>query len=84
MFGRPALGVSVRAVDAGGATLDFCPSQSRDTAAKRFFDKVLAAANHPRPGVINVDGNPSFPKAVGRLEQARRLGQRCRCRTTPT
>jgi hypothetical protein len=32
-------------------------------AAKRFFRRVLAAANHPRPRVINVDGNPFIPRS---------------------
>ena len=73
-----------RAVDSTGATLDFCLSENRDAvAAKRFFNKVLAAPNHPRPRVINVDGNPSYPKAVTKLKQERRLGRRCRCRTAP-
>ena len=73
-----------RAVDSSGATLDFFLSENRDAeAAKRFFDKVLAAANHPRPRVINVDGNPSYRKAVSRLKQQGRLGQRCRCRPCP-
>jgi transposase, IS6 family len=73
-----------RAVDSEGATLDFYLSQNRDAAAaKQFFGKVLAAANHPRPRVINVDGNPSYPKAVSRLKQEGRLGRRCRCRTSP-
>jgi len=77
-------GYLFRAVDSGGATLDFYLSENRDAAAaKRFFDKVLAAANHPRPRVIKVDGNPSYPKAVSRLKQERRLGRRCRCRTSP-
>jgi DDE domain len=73
-----------RTVDSGGARLDaFYLSESRDAAAaQRFFPKVLAA-NHPRPRVINVDGNPSYPKAVSRLKQERRLGRRCRCRTSP-
>jgi transposase, IS6 family len=73
-----------RAVDSCGATLDLYLSENRDTAAaKRFFDKVLAAANHPRPRVINVDGNPSYPHAVSRLRQEGRLDRRCRCRTAP-
>ena len=73
-----------RAVDSNGATLDFYLSENRDaTAAKQFLSKVLAAANHPRPRVINVDGNPSYPHAVSRLKQEGRLGRRCRCRTSP-
>ena len=73
-----------RALDSCGATLDFYLSENRDAAAaKQFLGKVLAAANHPRPRVINVDGNPSYPHAVSRLKQEGRLGRRCRCRTSP-
>lgn len=73
-----------RAVDSDGATLDFYLSETRDAAAaKRFLHKVLGAANHPRPRVINVDGNPSYPMVVKELKQERRLGRRCRCRTCP-
>ena len=73
-----------RAVDSCGATLDFYLLEKRDAAAaKQFLCKVLAAANHPRPRVINVDGNPSYPHAVSRLKLERKLGQRCRCRTSP-
>ena len=72
-----------RAVDSCGATLDFYLSENRDAAAaKQFVSKVLAAGNHPRPRVINVDGNPSYPHAVSRLRQEQRLGQRCRCQTS--
>ena len=39
-----------RAVDSDGATLDFYLSENRDAAAaKHFFSKALAAANHPTP-----------------------------------
>ncbi len=73
-----------RAVDSEGATLDFHLSENHDAAAaKRFFRRVLAAANHPRPRVINIDGNPSYPKVVQELKRERRLGRRCRCRTCP-
>ena len=73
-----------RAVDAWGATLDFYLSENRNAvAAKQFFGKVLSAANRPRPRVINVDGNPSYPKVVKELKQERKLGRRCRCRTSP-
>jgi len=30
--------------------------------------------------VINVDGNPSYPKVIGELKRAGELGRRCRCR----
>ena len=33
--------------------------------------------------MINVDGNPSYPKVITELKQERILGQRCRCRTCP-
>src|SRR5215203_5998609 len=47
-----------RAVDSTGATIDFLLSARRDAdAAKRFFQKALRSPGHPRPRVINVDGN---------------------------
>ena len=71
-----------RAVDSTGATVDFLLSAKRDTdAAKRFFQKALRSDGHPRPRVINVDGNPSYPKVVGELKRAGELGRRCRCRS---
>ena len=33
--------------------------------------------------MINVDGNPSYPKVVAELKRERKLGCRCRCRTSP-
>jgi transposase-like protein len=30
--------------------------------------------------VINVDGNPSYPKVIGELKKTGELGRRCRCR----
>jgi IS6 family transposase len=49
-------------------------------AAKRFFQKALRTSNHPRPRVINVDGNSAYPRAIHELKRIRELGQRCRCR----
>jgi transposase-like protein len=73
-----------RAVDSTSATIDFLPSAHRDAAAaKRFFQKDLRAPGHPCPRVINVDGNPSYPKVVAELKTAGKLGRRCRCRTCP-
>ena len=64
-----------RAVDSTGATIDFLLSESRDlTSARRFFQKALAAPGHPRPRVINVDGNPSYPNVIQQLKQERALG----------
>ena len=33
--------------------------------------------------VINVDGNPSYPRVVDELKKTHALGQRCRCRVVP-
>jgi transposase, IS6 family len=68
-----------RAVDSSGATIDFLLSSRRDAAAaKRFLQKALQG--HPRPRVINVDGNPSYPKVIAELKKTGELGRRCRCR----
>ena len=71
-----------RAVDSSGATIDFLLSAHRDAAAaKRFLQKALRDPGHPRPRVINVDGNPSYPKVVAELKTEGKLGLRCRCGT---
>jgi transposase-like protein len=68
-------------VDSTGATIDFLLSASRDAAAAtRFLQKALRSPGHPRPRVINVDGNPSYPRAVIELKAAGELSRRCRCR----
>ena len=73
-----------RAVDSKGATIDFLLSETRDlTAARNFFHKALAAPGHPRPRVITVDGNPSYPTVIDELKQQRALGRRCYCRVVP-
>src|SRR5690348_412257 len=70
-----------RAVDSAGDTIDFLLSPNRDApAAKRFFQKALRSLSHPLPRVINVDGNPSYPKVITALRQSGELGRRCRCR----
>src|SRR4051812_42515796 len=73
-----------RAVGLASATLDFFLSQTRDVfAAGAFFRKALATPGHPRPRVINVDGNPSYPRVIHELKRTHALGQRCRCRVVP-
>lgn len=68
-------------MDSSGDSIDFLLSAKRDAgAAKRFFRKALRSTNHPRPRVINVDGNPAYPKVIGELKRTRELGRRCRCR----
>ena len=74
-----------RAVDSTGATIDFFLSETRGlSAARTFFRKALAAPSHPRPRVINVDGNPSYPTVIDELKMNHVLGQRCRCRVVPS
>src|SRR5437764_7151384 len=69
-----------RAVDSTGATIEFLLSARRDAAAaKRFFQKALRSPGHSMPRVINVDGNPAYPKVVSELKRSRELGRRCRC-----
>jgi transposase, IS6 family len=71
-------------VDPTGATIDFLLSETRDLAsARHFFQKAVAAPGRPRPRVINVDGNPSYPNVIQELKQQRVLGRRCRCRIVP-
>src|SRR5205823_214540 len=73
-----------RAVDSTGGTIDFFLSETRDlTAARNFFHKALASPGHPRPRVITVDGNPSYPTVIDELKQQRALGRRCYCRVVP-
>jgi transposase-like protein len=73
-----------RAVDSAGDTIDFLLSVRRDAAAaKRFFQKALRSPDHPRPRVINVDGNPSYPKVITELKKSGEPGRRCRCRPVP-
>ena len=70
-----------RAVDSAGATIDFLLSARRDAAAaKRFFQKALRSPGHPRPRVINADGNPSYPKVIFELKKTGELGRPSRCR----
>src|SRR4051794_3592071 len=77
-------GLIDRVVDSTGATIDFFLSKTRDvSAARTFFCKALAAPNHPRPRVINVDGNPSYANVIDELKRNHALGQRCRCRVVP-
>ena len=70
-----------RAVDSTGDTIDFLLSAKRDAAAaKRFLQKALRSPSHPRPRVINVDRNPSYPKAISELRRTGELSRCCRCR----
>jgi IS6 family transposase len=71
-------------VDSKGNTIDILLSPNRDAnAARQFLQKALRAPGRPRPRVINVDGNPSYPKVISELKQTADLGRRCRCRPVP-
>jgi transposase, IS6 family len=70
-----------RAVDSTGQTIDFMLSAKRDArAAKRFFRKMLKAASHSSPRVINVDKNPAYPPAVEQLKEEGPLPNRTQLR----
>src|SRR5262245_42473495 len=70
-----------RAVDSTGQTIDFMFSAKRDArAAKRFFRKMLKAASHSSPRVINVDKNPAYPPAVEQLKEEGTLPSRAQLR----
>jgi transposase, IS6 family len=67
-----------RAVDAGGATLDFMLSATRDAdAAERFFRRVLRASHTRTPRVITVDKNAAYPLAFDALQQDGTLPETC-------
>jgi transposase, IS6 family len=70
-----------RAVDSTGQTIDFMLSVKRDArAAKHFFRKMLEAASHSSPRVINVDKNPAYPPAVEQLKGEGTLPNRTQLR----
>ena len=70
-----------RAVDSDGNTVEFMLSSTRNaTSAKRFFRKALRAKHATPPRVINVDKNPSYPKAVNKLKKKGTLPQACELR----
>lgn len=70
-----------RAVDSDGNTIEFMLSPTRDgQAAKRFFRKALRARHKVPPRVINVDKNPAYPKAVGKLMKKGTLDPGCELR----
>jgi transposase-like protein len=70
-----------RAVDSTGQTIDFMLSAKRDArAAKRFFRKMLKAASHASPRVINVDKNPAYTPAVELLKEEGNLPSRTQLR----
>ena len=70
-----------RAVDSDGATVEFMLSPTRDArAAKCFFRKALRARHTVPLRVINVDRNPAYPNAVGKLKRKGTLSKDCELR----
>jgi IS6 family transposase len=70
-----------RAVDSDGNTVEFMLSPGRGAVSvKRFFRKALRAKHTVAPRVINVDCNPSYPKAVSKLRKKGTLLQGCKLR----
>jgi transposase-like protein len=70
-----------RAVDSDGSTIEFMLSATRNAvSAKRFFRKALRVRHTTPPRVINVDKNPTYPKAVGKLKKKETLPQVCKLR----
>jgi transposase, IS6 family len=56
-------------------------SEKRDArVAKRFFHKMLKAASHLSPRVINVDKNSAYPPAVEQLKEEGNLPSRTELR----
>jgi transposase, IS6 family len=68
-----------RAVDSGGATIDFLLSAKRGSAAA-VLAKALGGKNHPAPRVINTDEHAAYPPAIVRLKADGALGEDCRHR----
>jgi transposase, IS6 family len=70
-----------RAVDSTGATVEFLLSPTRNAVSgKRFFRKALRARHVTPPRVINIDKNPSYPKAIGKLKNKGILPAWCELR----
>ena len=73
-----------RAVDSAGAAIDFCVNRPTGRCCRQaLFPEGFGCPGSPRPRVINVDGNPSYPNVVAELKQEGKLGRRCRCRVCP-
>ncbi len=60
-----------RALDKDGNTIDFYLSSTRSiNAAKRFLSKALRSIpEHAHPDTINTDRNPTYAKALAKLQE---------------
>ena len=67
-----------RAVDSTGHTGEFMLSAKRDeSAAKRFFRKMMRAEHRRSPFSISVDKHASYPEALTSSQQAKIIHQDC-------
>jgi transposase-like protein len=56
-------------------------SAKRDApAAERFFRKALNTSHNLEPGVINVDKNAAYPKAIDELKAEETIPETCELR----
>jgi IS6 family transposase len=70
------MGVSLRAVDATGQTIDFQLSVKRDAAAaRRFFRKALGQPHTVNPRTTTVDKNAAYPIAIRAMNRDGDLGR---------
>lgn len=59
-------------------TLEFLLSPTHEAAAaQQFFQKTLGAAHTVSPGVITVDKNAAYPKALSELKATGELPESC-------
>jgi transposase-like protein len=70
-----------RAVDKQGQTIEFMLSAKRDVlAAKRFFKKMMRAAQRGLPFSISVDKNAAYPEAFSASQEERVMPKDCKLR----
>jgi IS6 family transposase len=70
-----------RAVDKGGATIEFMLSAKSDvSAAKRFFKKLMKADHRRLPFTIGTDKHSSYPEAFATSMKEKILPPDCKLR----
>jgi len=70
-----------RAVDKEGRTIEFMLSAKRDeSAAKRFFKKLMRADHRRLPFSISVDKNAAYPEAFGTSQEESIVPKDCKLR----
>ncbi len=70
-----------RAIDSAGNTVEFMLSAKRDeSAAKRFFKKMMRADHRGLPFTISVDKNAAYPPALVEMQKEKVLPKDCKLR----